>query len=389
MLLPRFQIPIRYETLVKMAGEKELRSIVIRVPSGLAAIERRCAEIESTGQGSFLIVYGKSGSGKSTLLNTAHLFLQDVRTEVIDRRETIRLVLESYPPAKERLRIVVIKARETLADTPSDTLEADILAINNFLRTEEGARTLIAWPCNKPEVRETLYRLAHDIGGTALLGSDGPLAFAGPSTENYVDIAVRTIETLNGGASLASLGITEQEARRLALGADTVGTFLLNLSTEALRLRDDLARRLPEKDWCQFWIVVAAGNDPEDQVATLTYGTEFHVDTARLLAMTSSNMAKKLQGQPDKMGILGTMLGARLLYLPATTALEVIQDGADDVLRARLGLDSPTQKGQGLLLESKLALAFKGGADKHQAGRAQTREGTRAVQGADPARQRG
>lgn len=360
MALPRFQIPIRYETMVKMAGEKELRSIVIQVPDALAALERRCAEIESTGQGSLLIVYGKSGSGKSTLLNTAHLFLQDVRTTVIDRRESIRLVLESYPVHKERLQIIVIKARETLADTPEEALEADLLAINNFLRTEEGARTLVAWPCNKPEMRDALLRHAQEIGGSALCGHEGPLAFAGPSAERYLDIAARTIETLNGGASLASLGITEVEGRRLAVSADTIGSFLQALNSEALRRRDDLARRLPDRDWFELWIVIAAGNDPEDRVAALTYGTEFRVDTGRLLSMSGSNTAKKLQGQPDKIGILATMLGAKLLYLPAATALAVIQDGADASLRTRLALDAPVHDGAERLKESELGQALAG-----------------------------
>ncbi|MFO0759842.1 MAG: hypothetical protein U0359_25375 [Byssovorax sp.] len=223
---------------------------------GLAVIDELYDEMESSGRGAFLIVHGRPGSGKTTFLSTVYLFRRGVTTVAIEPRESIPKALETLGPVSEtrggsrgdspRLRIVTIKDRESLSRTPVEELSEALQAINQFLRTPAGLRTLIAWPCNTGELVDKLVTQAREIGGTALLSSrDGPFLFQGPPRAQFLSIARRTIATFNAGASLVDLGITEEQAARLAEEADTIGAFLLRLNQEARRNQGILASRLP------------------------------------------------------------------------------------------------------------------------------------------------
>ena len=92
--------------IVRLSKNGEVRNIVIDVPDGLSVIDRLYEEMESTGRGSFLALYGKPGSGKSTLLNTVPLFREGVEVVPIEPRESIPDVLDGFKPFPGRLRIV-------------------------------------------------------------------------------------------------------------------------------------------------------------------------------------------------------------------------------------------------------------------------------------------
>lgn len=62
----------------------------------------------------------------------------------------------------------------------------------------------------------------------------------------YLTIARKTIETLNAGASLASLGIAEHRAEELAREAATIGAFLQGLRAEMRRNQAALSHRLAQ-----------------------------------------------------------------------------------------------------------------------------------------------
>lgn len=359
-----FRIPDRYEAVVRMANGQDLRSLVEEVKEGLDVVQDLHEEMESTGRGAFLIVHGAPGSGKSTFLNTVYLFRQGVATVGIEPRESIPKALETLGASQDRLRIVLLKDRESLARTPVEELAEALHAINQFLRSSAGASTLIAWPCNTADMVDKLAELARNIGGTALLGlRDGAFRFHGPPRHQFLSIARRTIATFNAGATLVDVGITEARAQQLAAEADTIGTFLLKLNQEARRNQGILASKLPAHERYRIFTVVIAGNGAEGDIDALTRGAYFTADIDRLLSSTEANLVKGLKAQPEKLGVLSTMFDAKIVHLPPSTAMAVMRDFADEDLRLRLqgagfpaGVDGT---GAERLDGSKLALALR------------------------------
>jgi hypothetical protein len=334
MAIPKFRIPDRFEIIERLEVNDKLASFIVKVDHGLAVIQEFLDEMETAGRGGLLVLHGPAGVGKSTLLGTVHLFLDGVGRKVfgISPDESIPDALENLPehPKNERLRIVVIKGREALGNKSRADLETALHAINQFIRTEDGARTLIAWPCTTDDMRLELVTIARGVGGTALLGGrNDAVPYSGPPKEKYVSIAKNMIETLNDGMTLSNLGFSELRAETIAQESPIIGEFLLKLAREAKRNRDTLVNRLPEKDWYQLWVVVVAGNDVSGEIHELTHGAGYSLDIDRLLQTTDGNVAKNLRPYSEKLGMLSAGMEAKLVYVPSATAMAALFDYAD------------------------------------------------------------
>ncbi len=291
MTLPKVQIPNRFEGLLNMVAEgaPELGSIVKPVKSALDAIDTIFDDMTSSGQGAFLVLEGPPGSGKSTFLHTIKLFREGVRTIVVDTEQSINEALLELKISTDRLRIVVLAGREALVDISESELDLSLHAINQFIRSREGRNTIVVWPCTTDNAVKKIVAKANAIGGDALLGvCPSGYQFEGPPKAEYVAIARNTIEALNGGASLIALGVTDERATELAATSPTLGAYLKSLREEERRNRATLANLLPTLQRTMLWIVVIAGNDPETDVGTLTYGADFSADVTRLLASSST-----------------------------------------------------------------------------------------------------
>lgn len=367
MTTPNLQLPGCFESMVKTAGGAALSSLIIPVQQGLAVIDDIYDDMRSACRGAFLILYAESGAGKSTLLHTLNLFRRHVTTVSVMPSESIRDTLDDLPGTKGGLRVVILEYREALAGNPPEELETALHAINRFLRAPAGSETLVVWPCNNLTLVQRLVGLAQQIGGDSLLGVHAPYyEYQGPPRAQYLTIAQKTIETLNAGASLANLGITEERASQLAAEARTIGSFLNQLRGEARRNRTAFLNRLGERGPNRVWIVVSAGNDPQGEVAALTRGVFSSADIDRLLSATETNVVQSLKAHPEKLGLLGTLLDAKIIYLPFATALAVLRDFADAGLRERLQtqgvLDASVAGAEGRerLLESELSAALQG-----------------------------
>lgn len=209
-------------------------------------------------------------------------------------------------------------------------------AINGFIRSQRGESALVVWPCNTDELRDRVVALARRIGGETLLGTaSGSTQFTGPEKTQYLGIAERTLSTLNQGASLSDLGLTTDDADRCAEQSDTVGGFMTRLS-EIVIERSASIQRLVEKEQCRLWVIVAAGNDPEGEVNGLTRGQFAAIDTERLMSSTGANVVAELKKFPDKIGLLGAVLDARILHLPVLAASEIMRSFGGDALKTRM-----------------------------------------------------
>ncbi len=311
-----------------------------------------------------MLLRGETGAGKSTFLDTIALFRSGVSTVRIPPTEEIRSRLTSIKPIGENFRVLVLESREALGQYSRNAIESDVHAINAFLRSPAGERTLIVWPVNTDDLLRRLIAIGTDIGGTALFGLDDPATpFQGPPRDEFVAIAARTVSALNEGASLAALGISEEYAEELAQRADTIGAYLGLVRNALLQNQSKVQALLPVEQF-RMWTLVIAGNETEGDVAALTRGGLAYVDIDRLMTSTEANVVKDLKRTPDLLGILGTMLDARIVNIDMLTILAIARTYGDAQLHSLMkskGMSTAVDKqASERLAASELGLLIQG-----------------------------
>lgn len=355
-------VPSRFENL-RDAGSGALRSIIVPVQESLDAIDARFADLSGARSGGLMILRGDSGSGKSTFLDTVGLFRTGVVTERISAEEDLRQAIQALEQSANP-RIVVLEGREALGEVSSAALEEGLHAINAFVRTDAGRETLVVWPTNTDELTKSLVELARKLGDDALFGVGEPVErFAGPSEDQYVGIAVRTVAALNESASLAALGVSEERAVGLVGEADTIGRYLAPIRGELIR-NSGRVKSLSPAEQPRVWTVVIAGNDPDADVAALNRGGQALADIDRLMTSTGANIVKELKKFPDQIGILGTVLDARVLHVDMVTVLAVAREFGDDelhdLMRAKNMSTQPDETARTRLRNSELGVIMAG-----------------------------
>lgn len=356
-------VPDRFDILFRRAPGS-LGDIIVPVDDSLRYFDDIYAEMESAGRGRFVIMKADSGSGKSTFLRTINLFREGVESLAFGTDVDVAESVKKLESSGDRLRVVVIEGREALTDLSSQDLEKYVHSINAFLRTEKGERTVIVWPCNTDDLVRSLSYIANKLGADALLGVGDPVyLFCGPSKSRYIQIAQQTISTLNEGASLSDLGISEDRAVELLRQVGTIGRYL-GLVRDELNANRAMVSSLLAKERCHLWVVVVAGNDPDNDVAALTRGSSSTADIERMLAVTQANIVEELKRYPEKLGILGSVLDVRIIYVSIATALSVVRNYASDELREVMASKDLSKNSDSSadarLAQSELALAFQG-----------------------------
>jgi hypothetical protein len=334
-------LPDRYDMLARKAVN-QLSQIIAPVETALEHIDALHADMRASCRGTFLIIRGDSGTGKSTFIHTIGLFREEVETITFSKDQDVGDALRSLTPTTKKLRIVVFEGREALTDVSKELLEKSIHAINNFVRTPAGELTIVAWPANRDDLAASLSSLSTEIGAEALVGLESPIfRFQGPPKDEYIAIANKTLALLNQGETLHDLGISDDRSAVLVRESSTIGVFLAKVRRDLLSNQRQLAT-LTKKEVCRVWIVVLAGNEPEGDIDALTRGTMYSADIDRMLSVTNANIVKDLKEFPEKLGLLGTYLDARVLHVPVLAALAAVRTYAGDNLRE-------TMKGAGML----------------------------------------
>ncbi|WP_336670022.1 hypothetical protein [Tsukamurella sp. USMM236] len=355
-------VPDRFE-MIRSSGTGTLRSLISPVDESLEALDERFVDLRAARRGGFVVLRGEPGAGKSTFLDTVHLFREGVVTERVAQEEDIAERLRRIG-ASENARVIVIEGREALLDVTEPALEASMHAINTFVRSSQGADTLVVWPTNTDPLMKSLVELGTRLGGKALMGHDGGvLRFVGPPQSAFTQIAERTIAALNDGASLSALGISEERAREIALREATIGDYLGAIRRELLR-NDAKVKKLLKVEQFRLWVVVVAGNDVEGDVAALTRGGFAYADIDRLINSTGANIVQELKKRPDDLGILGTVLDVKVIHLDVFTALAIARQHANEKLRELMKAEgmsvSKDRQADSRLMSSELGLIMAG-----------------------------
>lgn len=355
-------LPDRYDMLARKAVN-QLTHIIEPVDSALEHIDSLHADMRASSRGTFLIIRGDSGTGKSTFIHTIGLFRDDVETITLTKDQDVAATLNSLQPTKKKLRLVVFEGREALTDVSKELLEKSIHAINAFVRTASGELTIVAWPVNRDDLAASLSSLAIEIGAEALVGLGEPIfRFGGPSKDQFISIANKTLALLNQGETLPDLGISDTRAEQLVSESSTIGAFLAKVRADLIANQRQLAT-LVKKEMCRVWIVVLAGNEPEADIDALTRGTMYSADIARMLSVTNANIVRDLKEFPEKLGLLGTYFDARILHVPVLSALAAVRAYAADGLQSTMkaaGMSLAPEKGdKERLQETNLVASFK------------------------------
>jgi DNA (cytosine-5)-methyltransferase 1 len=112
-----------------------------------------------------------------------------------------------------------------------------------------------------------------------------------------------------------------------------------------------------------MWTIVIAGNNPEQEVGNLTRGSYSKADISCLMNSTKANVVEALKRYSDKVGILGTVLEAKIIYLPIATARSIIVNYANDELREKMmqaGMQTRKEPhASERLMKSELSQAFQ------------------------------
>lgn len=355
-------VPDRFERL-RSTPSGVLKGIVVPIGSMLRELDNRFEDMRAAGKGSLMILRGQSGAGKSTFLDTVGLFRVGVETSPIRSDDSIVDAVRTLG-THAGPRVVVIEGREALRDVSDQELEASLHAINSFSRAE-GSDTLFVWPTNTDDLTERLAKLGDAIGASGLFGVEGPVVeFEGPPRSEWVNIAERTVSALNQGAQLSALGLTLERAEGLVADSETVGHYLATIRGELIR-NTRRVRGLQAVQQERLWVVVIAGNDPDNDVAALTRGSGAYVDVERALSATEANIVSQLKTYPDQLGILGTVLDARVVHVHTIAAQAVARQFGNAALhaemKARNASTAPDSQAVQRLRESELGVIASGG----------------------------
>lgn len=327
-------VPDRFESLNNRANEK-LGSIVVPIAESLAVIDKIYSQMASAGRGGFLILRGDSGAGKSTFLHTVGLFRENVKTISVPSIIDIRKFFETAND-EGHLSIFVLEEREALTSFSDELLESWLHSINGYIRSPKGHQSIVVWPCNTDILLNRIKELAESIGGNSLLSvKDGFSKFAGPSKSAFPKIAENTIAQLNQGATFADLGISPDTVSACVDTSKNIGAFMGHIRDE-IQKSEQYVQSLVAQEQCRLWIIVAAGNEPSQEVAALTRGRSAATDIERLMSATEANIVKYLKKYPEKIGILATLLDAKILYLPVTTAMSIVRAYSETALKKRM-----------------------------------------------------
>jgi hypothetical protein len=309
------------------------------------------------------LLRGDSGTGKSTFIHTIGLFRDGVETITVSKDKDIAVALRDLTATKQRLRIIVFEGREALTDVSSELLEKPIHAINAFVRTEAGERTIVAWPVNRDDLALKLAELASELGAEAMTGlGESIYRFEGPPKTEFLGIANKTIALLNQGEQVHDLGISSDRADELLAASTTIGNFLAQIRRDLLANQQRLDT-LTKKESCRVWVVVLAGNEPDSDIDGVTRGTMYSADIDRMLSVTNANIVAELKQFPEKLGMLGTFFDARVLHVPVLAALAAVRTYASDDLKKTMKaagmLAAPEKDVKVRFGESNLVFSFK------------------------------
>lgn len=318
----KIYLPDRFDM---MRDRVDWNAFVDPVDAALEMIDGQFDDFESSGHGSLVILRGQSGAGKTTFLTTIPLFRPGVQVERLQYGEDIGSSLRQIPEGDAQ-RIVIVEGREAVGKVSDSEIEHGLHGINSFLREDpRGARMLIVWPTNTDDLADKLATVADQIGASSLIGTDEPVFnFSGPPKSDWPRIVARTVASLNLGAQLTAYGISSDDMDALLEESNSLGHLVRAVRKRAIKNTGQVGS-LMKASPARVWSIVVSASDNENDVAALTRGSFSDADIDKTLSATQANIVAELKKTPEKIGLLGTVLDARVIHMDPVVALAVAE----------------------------------------------------------------
>lgn len=217
-------LPLTYEDINNQFKSSERDAKMMEFVSPLTTTEEELVIISKsiTTAGKLAFVLGNPGIGKSTFLHTltwrTHLQIRTIHD--IDANEFIQDDLDllfteisrigKIESAKNDAGIsaIVINYLEYIDEFPEESIKSFFRKLNGLLR---NTPVLILWPVVNDSDVQKMIGFSEHVSGTLYQRDRKIVRITGPKTEDYVDIAKRTIKVLNDGAELSDLGLTHDD----------------------------------------------------------------------------------------------------------------------------------------------------------------------------------
>lgn len=218
--MERMLIPITYEEMSEELKNEipKLTQIVhpvIDIENNLNIV---LSDIKQSGN--VLFFHGKSGVGKSTFLDSlkwrSHIIKRTVvnidSSELVPEFGLNGLFLEikklSESASKEADKgptIIVIDYLESIEDQPEPQIKSFFRNLNGLVRK---CPILLIWPVTQKSDADFMIEIANRIATTLFYPDKEIIDFGGPEEEKFIDIAKRTITTINQGKEPSEFGLT-------------------------------------------------------------------------------------------------------------------------------------------------------------------------------------
>ena len=243
--MEKMLIPITYEEM-----SEELKNEIpklTQIVHPIIDVENNISIILSNikQSGNVLFFLGKSGVGKSTFLDSLKWRSHVVKRTVINIDSSIivpehglnglfleikKISEDATKEADKGPTIVVIDYLESIEDQPEPQIKSFFRNLNGLVRK---CPILLIWPVTQEDDAKFMISIANKIATTLFYENMEILRFNGPEESKFVDIAKRTITTINNGKEPSEFGLTNDvftevfsDFERLSIAQRSIRRFL-------------------------------------------------------------------------------------------------------------------------------------------------------------------
>nr|BDT32047.1 ATP-binding protein [Myxococcus sp. MH1] len=348
--LPKLVLPARFEKLheVAIAEKVPLENIVRKVDTATRRAEDLLRAVRDQGVGRFEFVLGLSGSGKTTFLRTLPVFYAGAPVHELPAAIQLSDVadhLRKHRAGTTESAFYVLFGRDNPQED-NNTVRAFFESLRVLFREAEGGIVLL-WPITDEAKAAEYARTAWEVGRDSIVdvATKGTFRFIGLEKQYFYDTADITTQTLNGGRTLETFGITRAEAEPIIREAETIAEFYGRLQVRSREINSLTGDVLKERVVPRVWILLA-GDDAKEiytTVTVLTHGIRNEVDVRRLLGyLDDPNLdaayLKEWKKRRERMAYLMTLLDVRVFVLPPNVTLGSVRIYGPDALKSALNL---------------------------------------------------
>jgi hypothetical protein len=334
-LLQELKFPANYERLEAALGQQVARLLVQPGQQTNEAFEEIAHAITQEDVGLLCPIYARPGTGKTTLaenLDTFHYGLYGSTLAYAGPLKSAELVAavgehrSAMSANDDRITPINVDSREML---PPDATE--MAELKQFVRTDEGARTVILWPTTSLSVAEEMgTRYTDIVSGVPV---ELPVHVGGPPKESWRQIAAHTLRLVNGVESLELLinpdDYNPEEHR-------SIGDFLRAMSKDFMARRLELLRSTRKP----LTVTIVFGSESTDAgvLSQVTSGTRYGLlDGSALIGICKdSEIAKWWEPRRGLLTQTIVQLEAHAFAIAPTTTISVLRQFGNEVTKKDL-----------------------------------------------------